>query len=51
MKKIAIALFSGILLSGCYAHVCPTYSVNPEKNNIQKTNQVKIEKNEMEKNS
>lgn len=51
MKKIAMVLVSGILLSGCYAHICPTYSVNPEKNEIQKMDQVKIEKRQTEKSS
>lgn len=49
MKKIAIALVSGVLLSGCYAHICPTYSVNPEKKEIQKT--VKVEELKVEKSS
>ncbi|WP_407654461.1 lipoprotein [Catalinimonas niigatensis] len=51
MKKITIVFVSVVLLSGCYAHICPTYSVNPEKNEIQKNNQVKIEKKQMEKTS
>lgn len=30
-KKILIILFAGAMLSGCYTHICPTYSVKPEK--------------------
>lgn len=46
MKKIAIALVSGFLLTGCYAHICPTYSVKPDKNEIQKTVKVEEAKNQ-----
>lgn len=51
MKKIAIVLISVVLLSGCYAHICPTYSVNPEKEEIQKAEQIRVEKNQTEKSS
>ncbi len=30
-KKILLALFAGTMLSGCYTHICPTYSIKPEK--------------------
>lgn len=51
MKKIAIVLVSVVLLSGCYAHVCPTYSVNPENKEIQKAERLEKEKNQIEKSS
>ncbi|WKN31037.1 hypothetical protein PZB74_18980 [Porifericola rhodea] len=48
MKKLAIALFAGILMSSCYTNICPTYSVNPDKK-IQKTQQVSVEQDKTEK--
>lgn len=40
-KKLFIAAFAGTILSGCYAHTCPTYAVKPEKEQ-----EIKINSNE-----
>jgi PBP1b-binding outer membrane lipoprotein LpoB len=30
-QKLAVAILSMTLLSGCYTYVCPTYTVKPKK--------------------